>query len=364
VTATTIDIGATITLTGSVGAGCTALRNGLQAWLDYANKHGGVNGRTVTYTALDDQGSSPQAVANTKTLEQKPIFAMVGACTANTPTAFWPILQQDQVPMLFPYSANADLVSPVQKYVFSLVPLYPSQTTAILQYALGKYGAGTVYGLFAKIPAGQALLSAAKTATANGGGTWLGNDDVTIGTADMTPFITRMRAKGTPDYVLLDTSSPDTARLINTMEAQAFAPRKGILGWNAMATEAVTNVVHWTSNTPILSLSPTAPPDSSESALCDQAFKSASPAVQSGGYSLFGCAAAQIFIAAAKKAGANLTRDGLVSALESMQGVKVSDVIPPITLSPSNHMALTTMYQVTLKGAGFVVTDKVQVQCC
>ena len=53
-------------------------------------------------------------------------------------------------------------------------------------------------------------------------------------------------------------------------------------------------------------------------------------------YSLSGYFAGMLFAEGAKRAGRNLTRDGLVAALESVRGWE-SGILPPITIGPDHE---------------------------
>ena len=80
VTSTSITIGATVPLTGPAAPGYDEIAPAMDAVFAYVNAHGGVDGRKINYTYLDD-GYNP---ANTATLTRKlvlqdNIFADVGS---------------------------------------------------------------------------------------------------------------------------------------------------------------------------------------------------------------------------------------------------------------------------------------------
>ena len=85
VTSNSITIGATVPLTGPAAPGYDEIAPAMDAVFDWVNAHGGVHGRKIHYTYLDD-GYNP---ANTATLTRKlvlqdNIFADVGSL--GTPT--------------------------------------------------------------------------------------------------------------------------------------------------------------------------------------------------------------------------------------------------------------------------------------
>jgi len=102
VTATSISIGATVPLTGPAAPGYDEIAPAMNAVFDWINAHGGVYGRKIHYTYLDD-GYNP---ANTATLTrqlvlQDNIFADVGSLGTPTQAAVQSFLNSQKVPQLF-----------------------------------------------------------------------------------------------------------------------------------------------------------------------------------------------------------------------------------------------------------------------
>ena len=91
VTPTTINTGAMSTLTGPIASNFESLVPGIQAYYDYVNAHGGVDGRKIQLTYnTDDTGNPSQDTALEHTLvDQDHVFAVAGVATAFfTPTYF------------------------------------------------------------------------------------------------------------------------------------------------------------------------------------------------------------------------------------------------------------------------------------
>ncbi len=102
VTSSSITIGATVPLTGPAAPGYDEIAPAMNAVFSYVNAHGGVYGRKIHYTYLDD-GYNP---ANTATLTRKlvlqdNVFADVGSLGTPTQTAVQGFLNAQKVPQLF-----------------------------------------------------------------------------------------------------------------------------------------------------------------------------------------------------------------------------------------------------------------------
>src|SRR5579863_4518359 len=68
ITATTVTIGSTQPLTGPAAPGYDEIAPASNAYFKYVNAHGGVNGRTINYTYLDDGYNPTTTTSQTKKL--------------------------------------------------------------------------------------------------------------------------------------------------------------------------------------------------------------------------------------------------------------------------------------------------------
>ena len=102
VSSNSITIGATVPLTGPAAPGFDEIAPAMDAVFAAVNAHGGVDGRKINYTYLDD-GYNP---ANTATLTRKlvlqdNVFADVGSLGTPTQSAVQSFLNSQKVPQLF-----------------------------------------------------------------------------------------------------------------------------------------------------------------------------------------------------------------------------------------------------------------------
>lgn len=102
VTSTSIAIGATVPLTGPAAPGYDEIAPAMNAVFSWVDAHGGINGRKIHYSYLDD-GYNP---SNTATLTRKlvlqdNVFADVGSLGTPTQSAVQGFLNSQKVPQLF-----------------------------------------------------------------------------------------------------------------------------------------------------------------------------------------------------------------------------------------------------------------------
>ena len=107
ITKDTVTIGATFPLTGVAAPGYSEIPSGAQAYFDYVNANGGVNGRKIKYLVRDDgyDPTTTSEVTNELVLKDQ-VFAMLGALGTPTHSAVVDFLNSEKVPDLFVSSGS------------------------------------------------------------------------------------------------------------------------------------------------------------------------------------------------------------------------------------------------------------------
>ncbi len=161
VTPTSILLGGTAPLTGSSSAYAT-IAVGAHAYLDYVNSRGGVNGRQLEYTVLDDASDPNQALQLTqKLVEADKVFAVFGSFGAEQNLAVRDYLNQKKVPQLFAASGASALGTQAAAfpYTIGLQPTYAAEGWVLGQYLARTQGTAKVAVLYENDGYGQELLS-------------------------------------------------------------------------------------------------------------------------------------------------------------------------------------------------------------
>src|SRR5580765_2894460 len=109
VTSDTILLGGTAPLSGEASA-AAGVAKGADAYFQYVNAHGGVNGRKIKYTYLDDAYDPAKTVQAVRQLvQQDQVFAIFNTLGTNGNLAIRDFLNQAKVPQLFAASGAATL---------------------------------------------------------------------------------------------------------------------------------------------------------------------------------------------------------------------------------------------------------------
>ena len=151
ITATTITIGSTQPLTGPAAPGYSEISKASDAYFQWVNDHGGVNGRKIDYKYEDD-GYNP---TNTSTIVRKQVlqdkvFAEFDGLGTPTHLAVVDYLNTEKVPDLFVASGcNCWNNVSAHPYTFGWQPDYTIEGQILGQYVTQNY-AGQAVGYFAQ----------------------------------------------------------------------------------------------------------------------------------------------------------------------------------------------------------------------
>lgn len=113
-------IGVNTSVTGSLASVIYPWTTTYRAYINYANAHGGINGRKIQLDVLDNAGSVATAASNAiKLATVDHVVAMLGPEITSTCSAAIPTADRYQVPLICGFVAPTNL-SPVEKYVYNM----------------------------------------------------------------------------------------------------------------------------------------------------------------------------------------------------------------------------------------------------
>ena len=134
VTATAIVIGQSAPLTGANAELGNDIRNGALAYFRKSNDAGGVHGRKIELTTLDDANLVPRAEENTRKLvEEIGVFALFGYASATLSRPALPAVEKHGVPFLAPFT-GADPMRVFNKHVYNMRGSYAEELEKIVEH--------------------------------------------------------------------------------------------------------------------------------------------------------------------------------------------------------------------------------------
>ena len=327
-------IGQTAGYSGIQAGTVKELSDGAKLYIDHVNSKGGVNGRRIELVTMDDKFDPKLAAANAKSLiEEKGVFALF--LNRGTPhsEAIMPLLKAGGVPLIAPSTGAELLHTPVNPLVFNVRSKYQLEAEkGIVQLAamgMTRIGVIHVEDSFGK----DGLAGAMKGfAAANVKPVGVYKYDRTTGKVDdavaallkeqpqaavligsggqVAAIVTKVRAAG---------SSMQLITLSNN-SSSSFVKSLGPNGRGVIVTQVFPNPQMVT--TPIsLEMQRLARDGGGKVAVSHQAME--------------GFAAAKVLVEGLKRAGRNLTRPGLLSALENLRDFDLGGL--SVGYGPNDH---------------------------
>jgi ABC-type branched-subunit amino acid transport system substrate-binding protein len=109
------------------------MRLGIEAAFREANEAGGVHGRRLELTSLDDAYEPEAAIANTQQLIGEGVFALIGAVGTPTSRSATPVAAESGVPYLTPFTGAAFLRDPEWTNIVNLRASYAQETEEMVE---------------------------------------------------------------------------------------------------------------------------------------------------------------------------------------------------------------------------------------
>jgi branched-chain amino acid transport system substrate-binding protein len=177
--------------TGAVG-GKTALI-GVQMAADRINNSGGINGRPIELVVADDE-SKPDVGRRKaqKLVDEDKIDVQVGGFLSNICLACMPVWEEARIVNIISVCLDTTLTTTkCNRYSFRPSDYAPAQAVAFAPYLVNTMGKKW-HIVFADYAWGQSTRDAYVAEIRKAGGEIVGTTGIPLGTADMTPFLSRI----------------------------------------------------------------------------------------------------------------------------------------------------------------------------
>ena len=363
ITASSIKLGITIPMTGIASPGYNKIPGAMKAYFDYVNANGGVNGRKITLVVKDDQYIPTLAVAKANELILKDkVFALIGTLgTASTKAISRSAqLSARGIPSLFVntgFSGFAD--KKAYPTSFSILPSYQMEAKVIGKYLDDNYANKKVGLIYQDDDFGVDALNGFKQAGVDFAVKipYASGSQGVAGVAGT--WITKLQAAA-PDVVVLFGVSSATAAALGNAYAYKYAPKwiLGSVGGDATTLAANKVPPAFLAGAKGFSFAP-APSDSADeyiSMFMDVNAKYNKNAAFDNNI-VAGMTSAFLAVQAIKAAGPNLTRKGLIAAIEKNSASFANPALTPLGFSSTSHVGATGYWIGTYDATGALKPD-------
>jgi len=224
VTDTTIRIGQWGPQTGPA-APWGAVARGTGVLFQMINDEGGIHGRKIEYHMFDDGYNPAKTKAGVKELQEgKGMFGWASGVGTACGLAVKDYLMERKIPWVGPAAGSLNWISPPQKYLFAVYPLYYTEAQILTRYAVKDMGKKKIAIAYQNDDYGKNGVQGAEKELAKHGMKLVAQVPVEQADTDMKPLVMEFK-KVDADVVLLWVTPTHAVRIVGTAAAMQFKPQ-------------------------------------------------------------------------------------------------------------------------------------------
>jgi ABC-type branched-subunit amino acid transport system substrate-binding protein len=332
---------------------------GAMSYIRHVNEQGGVHGRTIRVITYDDQYEPALCVANTqKLLIEDDVFALF--CYVGTPTAvkIIPMVEEAGIPLVGLFTGANALREPFHRYIINVRASYYQETAEAVRRFVEDLGLTRIAVFYQYDAYGFDGLKGTELALKRYDMAPVARGSYARGTLDVEDGLARIMASGAEAVVMIGTYEP-CAKFIRLAHESGFRPlfhNVSFVGAEELARRLgpdhgdkvfVTQVVP--------------PPESPESKTLlwgageyTELLARYYPGEPPNSVGLEGYINAKVLVEGLRRAGRELTRDGLLDALESIHDFSLG-IANTLSFSATDHQGFDSVYFTRFQDGRFVL---------
>jgi branched-chain amino acid transport system substrate-binding protein len=350
VTNNQILIGSCSALEGPSHALGTEQIKGAEAYFDLINDEGGIAGRKLKLLAYDDSYDPARTETCFKRLESQNVFAL--GFFVGTPTAvkYLPMAEEAKIPMVGLFTGAQTLYTPLRHWVINVRASYAIETREQIEGLWKSLGYKKIAVIYPDDAFGAAVLDGVKSALKT-----KGTEPVAVGsyprqTADAEQAIRSVRAAN-PEAVVLVGPANTVAPILKKARAQGWKPL--FLTVSFVGTDDLILLAGADADGMVVTQ--VVPPyyltELKTVAMYRKTLAKYFPGAQPGFVSLEGFVDAMVTVEGLKRAGKDLTREGLIRGIESIHQMDLGLGSPlKLDYSSRDHAGLRAVIPTVIRG--------------
>ena len=349
-TEATITVGTILPKQGALAETGKAMLDVLNAYFANVNDKGGIYNRRIELQAIEAGVDAAETAANARRrVEKGELFAIVGGLSAGADKELAVVTKEGEIPFVGPATLLTKTSAEDNRNLFYLLPGANQQARALVNFAAKK--SELKKSRLAIVHAENELAVAAATAMEDQARK-LGWSSVTTksfsrGQLDATALASTLKAENTEAVFFLGDGGPGgEAAFINAAASAGWTPHVFLLG--ALTSRDLVKTLPANFKDRVFLAFPTVPGDVTPEGIAElrtleEKYKFG-PGHTASKLNAF--AAAKIFTEALKRAGRDLSREKLVTALEGLYEYETG-VMPSITFGPNRRIGSLGSYVVS-----------------
>jgi branched-chain amino acid transport system substrate-binding protein len=352
VTSSEIRIGSSVPLSGEAAIAGNVAR-GIDAYFKYVNAKGGVFGRKLKFTYLDDGYDPGRAVNNTiRLVQQEQVFAMFSSLGTSNNLAVRKLLNDAKVPQLFVSSGATTFGRDYKKYPWTMgyIPPYSEEGAVYGQYVVKHIKKPKIAVLYQDDDYGRDLYAGLRRGLGKKAGAIVSKVAYDPTSADVQPQVTQLKASKANVFMIF-AFGKFSLQAFNAVSRLGWKPQifvNDVSSASALMVAVPQNAANGAISI-VFGKDPAAPVWRSDKgirlfqSILKQYGSDIGPRDLQDGYYTTGMATAYTLVDTLKKAGKNLTRDGLMRAATHLKEKGNPFVLPGIVIrtTPTSRFPLT-----------------------
>ncbi|MEJ2730670.1 MAG: ABC transporter substrate-binding protein [Deltaproteobacteria bacterium] len=288
------------------------------------NAEGGIHGRKIVYHMFDDAYNPAKTKAGVKELQESVgIFAWASGVGTAPGLAVRNYILSRKIPWVGPATGSSHWITPPNRYLFAVYPLYYIEAKALVRLGVEKMGFKRVAIAYQNDDYGKNGLEAARKELIAHGMKLVAEVPVELKDQDMKPHVMKLR-QSEADMVLLWVTPGHAVRLIGTSKAMKFMPQ--FMSTSTCSDFPLLMNISKGLFQGVIATAFGELPDSTLPLM--QKYKKdvydqfAAKGERWGMFYYAGILFVEPMVEGLKRAGRDLTREGLVSAMETIKGFR------------------------------------------
>ena len=345
-TSESIDVGVPLpTNTGLAELG-QSVRQVISAYFEDLNARGGIYNRKMKPHFTESSANMSASLRDLNSKNQ--IFAFIGGVSAGADKEIAALAREEEIPFIGPATLLPQVEHPPNRYVFYLLPGVSEQAAALMNFADQQLGVkkSRVVVLFPETELPAAAAEAAMARAKEAGWANVVKMNYSATTFDANKLAQQLKAEGTAAVFIFGPGN-DVDNFLRAATAVEWAPYVLSLGVLSSRDLAASVTAAFTKK--VFLAFPTVPGDVTAEGLAEYralAEKYKLPS-QHTAAQLAALAAAKTFVEGLKRAGADLSREQLVTTLEGLYEYDTG-LTPKLIFGPNRHVGAAGAYIITI----------------
>ncbi|HEU4770059.1 MAG TPA: ABC transporter substrate-binding protein [Pyrinomonadaceae bacterium] len=348
-TETSIKVGTIVPKQGGLAEIGAAMKDVLTAYFANVNENGGIYNRRIELQTIDTGADAAATAANVRTaVEKAETFALVSGLSAGADKELATVTRETEVPFVGAVTLLTQTNAQQDRNLFYLLPGTNQQAVALINFATqtSELKKSPLVIIHSENTLAMAAAEAVDTQARKLGWTTVTKKVFSTKSFDATALVTELKGA---ESVFFFGPTGET-EFINAAAAANWTPHVYLLG--ALMTRNLLQAVPVSFSDRVFVAFPTVPGDVAPAGLAELRALEEKYKLPAGHLAskLNAFAAAKIFTEALKRAGRDLSREKLVTALEGLYEYETG-VTPKITFGPNRRVGALGAYILSIDPA-------------